>query len=169
MAARNNHCSSRDRMPKTLQTGTTPLDDLWLVQLHRPYIFPDLFKGQDFALLLLTAGGGLTDNERMMVCDEIVRQRCRYVVCAGEECERWHDWIDETYAFATTREGTEPDGMTTTWHENESLESVLCFFRDCAVFDEVRPRRLLVLILGGPPAWGREVEALLGDCFRSQV
>lgn len=156
-------------MPSMIQILSPPPVDLRLVQLHRPYVVPDLFKGQDFALLLLTTCGEYTDKERTMVCDEIVRQRCRYVVCAGEECEHWHNWIDETYVFATIREGTEPDGMTTTWHENESLESIFCFFRDCAVFDEVRPRRLLVLILGGAPEMGHEVAVLLGDCFGTQV
>lgn len=103
-------------------------------------------------MLLLAADGESTDKERTIVSDEIVRQRCRYVVCAGDECERWRDWVDEIYVSATIQEGSVPDGMTTTWHENETLKSVLEFFRDCANFDEIRPRRLLVVILGGDSA-----------------
>lgn len=140
--------------------------ELWNCQLLPPFQFISPLNGQDFALLLVGTDSKTSAEERESVCREIVRQGCRYAVCAGEQCELWHDTIDEEYFAASPDDSPSPDRMMmTTWHAQATLNEVVWYFRHCAIFDEFRPRLLLVLILGGDPELCHEIASRVSECF----
>jgi hypothetical protein len=141
-------------------------DELWISQLLPPFRFISPFDGQDFALLLVGTDSISSAEEREFVCREIVRQGCRYAVCAGEQCELWHDLIDDAYLAESHDDSPSPDQMMmTTWHTQETLNEVVWHFRDCAISGEFRPRRWLVLIFGGDPELNHEIASRVSECF----
>jgi hypothetical protein len=140
-----------------LQITKTDEYDLWFSQTDRPLLFSTPFGGRDFALLLIIADPGITDDERDAVSKEVVRQGCRYALCTGHRCSRWDDSIDLAF-LATSPDFSPPDEkfVMTTWHEGEPLEDVAHYFRSNTVFDEFIPQHYLVLILGGDVGTARQ-------------
>lgn len=136
--------------------------DVWLGQLESPYTFSSPVPGQEFALLLIIADSAISKDNQNVFCREIIHQGCRYAVCTGDQCSRWHDAID--LAFVDTN----PDDITlderfvmTSWHEKEPLEDVIFFFRYCTAFDYFTPQHFLVLILGSNATLIQDVSRLL--------
>lgn len=132
--------------------------DVWFGRLERPFAFESPFGGQEFVLLLVTAGGGVTAGEQAAICDQIVRQGCRYAVCAGPDCELWHDNLDD--AFLSTDPNFDPPEereMMTSWHDGEPLVDVVWFFLNCTSFDSFIAERFLILAIGIDAAAEREV------------
>lgn len=149
-----------------LQIVETDKYKLWLDQLVRPFAFTSPFSGQDFVLLLVVADSSISDEERDALSGEIIDQGCRYAVCTGHECSRWHDSIDVAY-LATSPDFLPSDErfVMTTWHEDESLEEVIHFFRCCTAFDNFTPRHYLVVILGGDETMRATVFSALQSGF----
>lgn len=61
-----------------------------------------------------------------------------YFCSWGPGCERFHDIVDELVVEDSLREPKfsgpgRNDAIMTTWHESETLEEALEFFRTCAV------------------------------------
>ena len=152
-----------------IQIAETSEYDLWLGQLAHPLLFSSPFGDQDFVLLLVIADPAITDDDRNALSKEIVRQGCRYAVCTGDQCSKWHDSIDLAY-LATSPDFSPPDDrfVMTTWHEDEPLEDVIFFFRNCTAFDYFTPRHYLALILGEDEKMRETVSSALQTGFGSQ-
>ncbi len=136
--------------------------DVWIARVERPYAFASPFGGSDFTLLLVASDASITDAEREFVCDEIIRQGCRYAVCWGHECALWDHSIDwsEMSRFPDFKSPDERFVMTT-WHEDVPLEEAIENLRWATGFDDYDTERVLVLILGG--------DAIVEESVRSAV
>lgn len=142
--------------------------DLWLDHLVRPFTFSSPFNGLDFVLMLVVVDSSITDDERDTLSRQIIEQGCRYAVCTGHQCSKWDDSIDMAY-IATSPDYSPPDDrfVMTTWHENESLEDVIHFFRCCTTFDNFTPHHYLTVILGGDETVREAVSLALQIGFES--
>jgi hypothetical protein len=62
-------------------------------------------------------------------CLELMKSGCRWFACFGSRAEAMHDRIDDfiiEHSF---------DGVTTTYHSDESQESAADFFKDVALME----------------------------------
>lgn len=81
-----------------------------------------------------------------LVSSQIINSGCRYVVAWGIDCEKWHDWIDETLleAFEHNDIPEERDVMTT-WHNGEPLSDAFWFAGQCASHPSVELVETIIL------------------------
>jgi hypothetical protein len=85
-----------------------------------PAIGPAPFKA------LLIAESIVGDDWRGNVCEWLARNGCRYFLAWGQDCELWHDVMDETaVAFFGGDDGE--NFIMTTWHEDEPLAEAMWF------------------------------------------
>ena len=120
-----------------------------LSALELPYDFLSPFSGEEFAVMIWVADAVVSEEARARVTEQLVKQGCRYAVCAGHECEIWHDSID--WAFLETGPDFQPPNekfVMTTWHEGESAEEVAEFFALNTSFDNFVAKNFLVLFIG---------------------
>ena len=117
-------------------------------QLCRPYEFISPFGGESFALCLHISDHTLTGDEQAKLSADIVRQGCRYAVCAGYKCSSWDDSVDMADLERNNWEVRDDTFVMTTWHENESIEDIVFFFLNNTSFDNWIPDNFLVLVLG---------------------
>lgn len=149
-----------------LMTPLTQTDgrEIWFGRVGHRSNFESPFESEEFVLLLVTGDSALPNQYREL-CDHIVRQPCRYVVCAGAECELWHDYLDESF-LATDPNFNPPHEriMMTSWHTDEPLGGTVQFFLNSTGFDSFVPRRFLVLFIEMAPATEAQViDALLSS------
>lgn len=80
------------------------------------------------------------DNDwRNQVSDWLVAAGCLYMLAWGDECTKWDDAVDwavlDAFDFGPIPHERR---VTTTWHEDDSLEELLDFAKRCA-FHEIVP------------------------------
>ena len=75
----------------------------------------------------------------------LVAAGCLYVSAWGNQCEAWHDAIDDAFLEATNYEDVAPEQtVTTTWHEDEELGEVFWFAKHRSVHPaEIRTTMIL--------------------------
>jgi len=86
--------------------------EYWLERLDRPANFRSSPWDGPYVCLLWDYAGAASDSERVTLARALVANNCGYAVCAGIECERWHDAIDQAALEADRF-------LMTTWHEDE--------------------------------------------------
>ena len=60
---------------------------------------------------------------------QLITSGCVFIVCAGADCERWHDAIDSEIVAAQVKGSLDAEKMImTTWHSRDSLEEFVFFF-----------------------------------------
>ena len=77
----------------------------------------------------------------------LVQCGCRYMMAWGPNCSSWDDSVDWV-TISENPEDAPPDKFVmTTWHEKESLESVLWYAQFCATFsyDDVELKETVLL------------------------
>jgi len=73
-------------------------------------------------------------NWRKNVSDWLVEKGCLYMMAHGDECSLWDDSVDT--ANLEVYNGSKipyHKFVTTTWHDNDSLEDVFYFAKECAL------------------------------------
>lgn len=118
------------------------MDEYVFINLNKPYQFQTPFD-KDFALLLIVEDESITPEIQTQISSDIVLSNCRYFMCRGHQCSTWDDSVD----FACIEQDKD---ITTTWHENESLEETL-FFLASHTFDSEKDQVIntkCVMILG---------------------
>lgn len=111
------------------------------------------FPGGTFPCLIWDHGMGWSHEERVGLASCLLASGCRYAVCAGVDCEAWHDAVDLAFVRATEAGVAAWDGgfVMTSWHEGESLEDVAFFLVLNTCFDDHDFRQFLVLHIGDGP------------------
>jgi len=122
--------------------------DIQYLQIQRPYSFASPFKEAEFAALIYAAAQNIAREEQEALSDQIVASGCRYAVCAGHNCESWHDSIDLADVKRNGGEVRDNNIVMTTWHDDESLEDIVFFFLNNTSFDYFSAARFVVLIVG---------------------
>jgi hypothetical protein len=108
-------------------------------------------EGEPFPCLVWDHKGGASPEGKMAFARQVMAAGCRYAVCAGLECEEWHDAFD--FAFVQDHldepeEKQDEQFVMTTWHANQSVDEVAMFFVWNTDFDKHEFDRYLVLHLG---------------------
>ena len=109
------------------------------------------FGGESFPCLLWDHQGRSISSDRSTLAKALLESGCRYAVCAGADCEAWHDAIDLAFVAAHL---SDPEDVVdavhvmTTWHEGESADDIAFFFVLNTNFDAHDFDRYLVLHLG---------------------
>lgn len=76
----------------------------------------------------------------------LVKAGCLYALAWGIECSAWDDSIDWAYIqFHEFDDCPEEQFVTTTWHEDETLEEVVEFAKHCNAYDHPELKNTLVL------------------------
>jgi hypothetical protein len=109
--------------------------------------FPDITKYSPFSTVVIL-GAEYRSDWPSEVNRWLLQSGCRYVMAWGPECEAWHDNVDrvniDDHSLAEI-----PDDkfVMTTWHDNESLESVFWYAQFCAEFtyDDVELNQAVLL------------------------
>ncbi len=120
-------------------------------QIAKPYEFSSPFTKGECAVLFYIADTDTSPQQQADVSDALLAQGCRYAVCAGYDCEKWHDAIDSAYLKRNDGKPSDTNFVMTTWHENENLEDIVFFFLNNTQFEEWSPQNFLVLVLGNHP------------------
>jgi len=85
--------------------------------------------------------------EKSEVATSLLLSSCNYILCAGIECEEWHDICDGIIVGDGDQTEEKDDGFVmTTWHTNETLREVIEFFVD--ISNIYSYQKHLVLIVG---------------------
>lgn len=96
-----------------------------------PGDFASPFSGTVFPCVIWDHDGRFTEAQRGEVARRLLQAGCRYAVCGGQNCESWHDAVDEEFVqqhmndTATTLDAAH---VMTTWHAGESPDDVALFF-----------------------------------------
>lgn len=81
--------------------------------------------------------------------NELLKNGCRYFVCFGPKAEMVHDWIDDLIVADNSFED-----VPTTFHQDESIEDVILFFRRIAM----EKMRSGLVIVRDASSWRKLVE-----------
>ena len=118
---------------------------------------PDVSQLAPFRAVVVLDGeySGEWQNE---VSDWLIRRGCLYMLAWGPNCSSWDDSVD----WANLQEfdfGDIPDHrfVMTTWHEDETLESVLWFAGSTAHHPDIELKETVIVHVG---AVNRELEFL---------
>ena len=112
------------------------------------------FGSQQFACLLWNHSLERDVAATSALLGSLIDSGCRYFVCAGLDCEWWHDFIDELFVgkyLDATDEERARNRVMTTWHPQESPDEVAAFFAFNTKFDDIVSDRFLLLHLGDGP------------------
>ena len=81
----------------------------------------------------------------------LVAAGCLYASTWGNQCEPWHDAIDDAFLEATNYDDVAPEhAVTTTWHEDEDLSEVFWFAKHRAVHPAELRATLILHIADAP-------------------
>lgn len=98
------------------------------------------------------------DDLRPLV-DKLIDSGCKYFVCAGENSESLHDFIDDVIMEKSIDfESNEGTDIMTTWHDTDTEEEVAEFFLHST---NVHSSFLMALLEEGRPEDNRLKDALL--------
>lgn len=81
------------------------------------------------------------------VSDWLVAGGCRYMMAWGPDCSTWDDSVDYAELEASNWEEVPDKFVMTTWHNDETLESVFWYSQFCASFsyDDVELSTAVIL------------------------
>ena len=105
------------------------------------------FGGADFVVLIVNNDPRISTTDQNAISLALVRFGCRYAVCMGHDCSTWDDSVD----FANMEldpELTPEKFVMTTWHSDDSVDSIANFFLNCTSFNDNTFDNFLVLSIG---------------------
>lgn len=122
--------------------GIRSLDD-WPGGAHQRF--------EDFGLFLACDANAIETVTLERFAKSAIQQRCAFVCCWGDGCEKAHGAFD-SMRDAETSVARNPEGvLMTTWHDDETLSDALWYFTEVAFVDEdyaAEPKLLLVVSVG---------------------
>ncbi|MHB9027086.1 MAG: DUF7684 family protein [Armatimonadota bacterium] len=130
--------------------------EIWQETLQRPYALQPPFPGQEFICILFINDSSLTAEEQNLLSEQIIAAGCRNAVCAGIDCESFHDAIDWTVLEANNYECTDDTFVMTTWHEDEPISEVIWYGLNSADIHQ-RFVYYLILMIGPSPEVEEEI------------
>ncbi|MBB6558239.1 hypothetical protein HNP48_000903 [Acidovorax soli] len=85
--------------------------------------------------------------------DWLVASGCLYMMAWGLGCSSWDDSVDWALLGAFRFEDIPPERFVmTSWHENETLDDVFFFCKQCALHDSVNLAQTVLLHIAKQPA-----------------
>ena len=115
------------------------------------------FDGDAFVALIVNNDPQISNTDQNAISLALVKFGCRYAVCMGHNCSTWDDSVD----FANMEldpELTPEKFVMTTWHSDDSLNSIANFFLNCTSFNDNTFDNFLVLSIGRNDALLAEIQ-----------
>ena len=112
--------------------------------IQKPYDTSSIKVKAPFACLLYSDQENVSDDEMVLIANWLVLSGCRYALCAGFKCERWHDTIDTADII---RDPTIQNLVMTTWHKNEPIEEVVWSWLNSTNFKNIIFENYLALLI----------------------
>jgi hypothetical protein len=114
---------------------------------------------------LLVAHTAVAPPWQYEVSQSLVASGCALVSAWGVDCSSWDDSVDWAYLVSVNYDVPDTDRpeIMTTWHNDQTLKETVRFVLDHGNCDDVKPRSLLVLEIGGklrPRRISRSIERL---------
>jgi len=126
--------------------------------LTPPYVLDAApFDGNDFVALIVNNDQQISTSDQNAISLALVKFGCRYAVCMGHNCSTWDDSVD----FANMEldpELTPEKFVMTTWHADDSVDSIANFFLNCTSFNDNTFDNFLVLSIGRNDALLAEIQ-----------
>ena len=105
------------------------------------------FSGDPFVALVVNNDAEISSSDQYAISLALVRFGCRYAVCMGHDCSSWDDSVD--FANIEVDPDLTPEKFVmTTWHDNESIDSIANFFLNTTSFSDNTFVNFLVLSIG---------------------
>ncbi|MEW5882809.1 MAG: hypothetical protein AB1725_01110 [Armatimonadota bacterium] len=95
--------------------------------------------------------GHFTDAQRSEVAERLIQGGCKYAICGGQNCEAWHDAVDEQIVGRQVDDADPTNDaldVMTTWHDGQTPDDVAFFFVTCTDFGYYDFKHYLVLHVG---------------------
>lgn len=121
------------------------------------------FAGEIYVAFVLLMESSELLSEFDSLSNKLVNTKCRYVCSWGEQCELFHDLVDESDVMLSLDKKNDAPSIMTTWHNNESIEDALFYFFNCS-FDDLRFRNFAILVVGSG-SWSEENLSTLVDTY----
>ncbi len=118
--------------------------------LARPAAFATPFEPRPYPCLLWDHGGDWTPEERDALTRSVIATDCRYAVCGGAGCERWHDEIDESFIQMVPEKESDERFIITSWHTAQPPLEVAWYFAWNTNFEDHDFQKYLLLEIGIP-------------------
>lgn len=97
-------------------------------------------------LAVVVAEETVSVNWQSVVSDWIVNSGCLYMMAWGKNCSSWDDSVDMANIILFLDEKTPDDKFVmTSWHDNEPLEQVFWFAKNCAHHPTVELKETLII------------------------
>jgi len=126
-----------------------PPRSYWLQGIDDVKAFEPPFEGTPYPCLLWDTRGQRSLDDIQYLSRALIASNCRYGVCGGLECDRWHDGLDEAFlSQGLSNDEEESRFVLTTWHTDESPDDVAFFFVHNTNFDDHDFKQFVVVQLG---------------------
>lgn len=124
------------------------------LQLRPDTELPELGQSTP-SMVILVSEAPCDEMWRWEVARLLAASGCRYLLAWGEDCQAWHDAVDDAVDEATGyEEPSDEQRLISTWHDDEDLDEVFWFARHRASHPARLSRTLIVHIAqrGAPDA-----------------
>jgi hypothetical protein len=126
-----------------------PPRTFWLQVIDDIAGFEPPFAGTAYPCLVWDTKGHRQPDELRQLSTALIASNCRYGVCGGMDCERWHDALDAAYlAQDLSEREAEAKFVMTSWHTEEPLNEVTFFLVHNTNFEDHDFKQFLILQLG---------------------
>ncbi len=137
-------------------------EQAWFLDLEPGGAFQAPFAGEPFVCLLWSASTSVNRKDRAAIADALVAAGCLSAVCAGVDCEAWHDAVDNACLERYGRRDVPNEKVVmTTWHENEPTEDVVDIFLTSTNFGSHQFTKYLLLMVGHDKKVGSHLRGLV--------
>jgi hypothetical protein len=121
------------------------------------------FRDAAYVAVLWNCDETLGPDARNEVATALIQSGCRYIVCGGVNCERWHDDADLACVKLDleSNSGGEIPFVMTSWHTDEAEEEVIFFAFNCTNFEDHDFRKFLFLVVGNELSKQQRIERLI--------
>jgi hypothetical protein len=129
---------------------------MYVVELPRLGDYPDELErpGPHFVAFVAADVAAASDEELARFARTLVTQGASYVCAWGPGCERLRDAVDEVR-----------DDVTTSWHQDDTLDEALWFALFATVPDEryLETTDAVLAVVVAEPKWAAQVRGRLGN------
>lgn len=138
----------------------------WYLRLEPPYDTPIPSFGRPFVAIVVACDPNITVEQQAHISTQLVERDCRYMLAWGINASTWDDSVDMAY-LNTDPNFSPPDDrhVMTTWHDNESLDTVVWFALANTNFDSHHFCDFMVVMIGANP----KTETKLLRAIQNQV
>lgn len=118
------------------------------VNLREDQLLPEILDLRPYKAVVLIERP-VSEAQRAAVSRDLCASGCLYMMAWGENCSAWDSSVDlenlKQFGFSDIPEGS---FVMTTWHENESIDDVFWYAKNCAFHPTVELAETLIVHFG---------------------